>query len=60
LVEELLTERGIAVDHVTICRWVRILTPAFVDAAHSVRHAIGDGRGQAVGPVAAWCGAASV
>jgi transposase-like protein len=32
-VEELLAERGITVDHVTIYRWVQRFTPEFVDAA---------------------------
>jgi len=32
-VEELLAERGIEVDHVTIYRWVQTFTPEFVDAA---------------------------
>jgi transposase-like protein len=41
-VEELLGERGIVVDHVTIYRWVQTFTPEFIDAARSSRHAIGD------------------
>ena len=32
-VEELLAERGITVDHVTICRWVQRFTPEFIEAA---------------------------
>ena len=32
-VEELLTERGIEVDHVTIYRWVQRFTPLPIDAA---------------------------
>jgi transposase-like protein len=31
--EELLAERGIAVDHVTVYRWVQRFTPLFADAA---------------------------
>jgi transposase-like protein len=31
-VEELLGERGVAVDHVTIYRWVQRFTPEFVEA----------------------------
>ena len=31
-VEELLAERGIAVDHVTISRWVQRFTPPLADA----------------------------
>jgi transposase, IS6 family len=31
-VEELLAERGIAVDHVTIYRWVQRFTPELIDA----------------------------
>jgi transposase-like protein len=41
-VEELLAERGIEVDHVTIYRWVQTFTPEFVDAARPSRHACGD------------------
>jgi transposase-like protein len=41
-VEELLAERGIAVDHVTIFRWVQHFTPLLVNAARPCRHAPGD------------------
>ena len=41
-VEELLAERGIEVDHVTIYRWVRTFTPEFIDAARPSRHLVGD------------------
>jgi transposase, IS6 family len=41
-VEELLTERGIDVDHVTIYRWVRRFTPLLAEAARPCRHAVGD------------------
>jgi transposase-like protein len=41
-VEELLAERGIEVDHVTIHRWVRRFTPLLVDAARFGRHRIGN------------------
>ena len=41
-VEELLAERGIEVDHVTVYRWVQTFTPEFIDAARSARHATGD------------------
>jgi transposase, IS6 family len=41
-VEELLAERGIEVDHVTIYRWVQRFTPLLVDAAQPCRHASGD------------------
>ena len=37
-VEELLTERGIEVDHVTIYRWVQRFTPLLIDAARPCRH----------------------
>jgi IS6 family transposase len=40
-VEELLTERGIGVDHVTIYRWVQRFTPMLIDAARPCRHAVG-------------------
>jgi transposase-like protein len=39
--EELLFERGIAVDHVTIHRWVQRFTPLFIDAARDRRQAVG-------------------
>ena len=41
-VEELLGERGIEVDHVTVYRWVQRFTPLFADAARPLRHACGD------------------
>ena len=40
--EELLAERGITVDHVTIYRWVQRFTPEFIEAARFCRHAPGD------------------
>jgi transposase-like protein len=40
--EELLTERGVEVDHVTIYRWVRRFAPLLADAARPCRHAVGD------------------
>jgi transposase, IS6 family len=40
-VEELLAERGITVDHVTIYRWVQRSTPEFIEAARPGRHAPG-------------------
>src|SRR3954453_18588788 len=36
--EELLPERGINVDHVTLFRWVQRFTPLLIDAARPVRH----------------------
>jgi transposase, IS6 family len=41
-VEELLAERGITVDHVTIYRWVQTFTAEFIDAARPARHATGN------------------
>jgi len=41
-VEELLAERGIEVDHVTIYRWVQRFTPLVIDAARLCRHSVGD------------------
>jgi hypothetical protein len=38
-VEELLVERGIEVDHVTVFRWVQRFTPLLIDAARPCRHA---------------------
>jgi IS6 family transposase len=43
-VEELLAERGIEVDHVTVHRWVQRFTPLLADAARPLRHATGDRR----------------
>jgi len=40
-VEELLAERGITVDHVTVYRWVQRFTPEFIEAARPCRHAPG-------------------
>ena len=40
-VEELLAERGIAVDHVSLYRWVQRFTPLLVDLAAPTRHAVG-------------------
>ena len=40
--EELLAERGIEVDHVTLFRWVQRFTPELIDAARPSRHAAGD------------------
>ena len=39
-VEELLAERGIEVDHVTLFRWVQRFTPMLIDAARPCRHAV--------------------
>jgi transposase-like protein len=41
-VEELLAERGVHVDHVTIYRWVQQFTPLLADAARPCRHLVGD------------------
>jgi MMPL family len=41
-VEELLTERGVQVDHVTIYRRVLRFTPLLADAARPCRHRVGD------------------
>jgi DDE domain len=41
-VEELLAERGIEVDHVTVYRWVQTFTSEFIDAARPARHSAGD------------------
>jgi transposase-like protein len=40
-VEELLTERGVQVDHVSVYRWVLRFTPLLADAARPCRHALG-------------------
>ena len=41
-VEELLLERGVEVDHVTVFRWVQRFTPLLADAARFCRHAPSD------------------
>src|SRR6266508_3916662 len=41
-VEELLSERGIQVDHVSIYRWVQRFAPEFAEAARARQHVIGD------------------
>jgi transposase-like protein len=41
-VEELLVERGVEVDHVTVFRWVQWFTPLLADAARFCRHSPGD------------------
>src|SRR6186713_1703262 len=41
-VEELLAERGIDVDHVTIYRWVQRFAPELAQAAQARRHVVGD------------------
>jgi hypothetical protein len=41
-VEELLAERGVTVDHVSIYRWVQRFTPKFIEAARPSRHAPGN------------------
>jgi len=41
-VEELLAERGLEVDHVTVYRWVQRFAPEFAEAARARQHVIGD------------------
>jgi transposase-like protein len=41
-VEELLTERRIEVDYVTIYRWVQRFTPLLAEAGRPWRHTVGD------------------
>jgi transposase-like protein len=41
-VEELLAERGVEVDHVTVYRYVQRFTPLLAEAARPCRHAVGD------------------
>jgi transposase, IS6 family len=40
--EELLAERGVEVDHLTVYRWVQRFTTLFADAARWTRHSPGD------------------
>ena len=37
-IEELVAERGIEVDHVTVFRWVQRFTPLLTDATRFTRH----------------------
>ena len=41
-VEDLLAERGVEVDHVTVYRWVQRFTSLLADAARFTRHSPGD------------------
>ena len=41
-VEELLAERGVEVDHVTVFRWVQRFTPVLVEPARPCPHEVGD------------------
>jgi hypothetical protein len=41
-VEELLAERGVDVEHVTVYRWVQLFTPLVIDAARPCQHSAGD------------------
>ena len=41
-VEELLIERGVEVDHVTLYRWVQRFAPLLAEAARPCRHRVGD------------------
>ena len=41
-VEELLAERGVEVDHVSVYRWVQRFTPLLAEAARPCRHGVGD------------------
>jgi transposase-like protein len=41
-IEELLAERGIEVDHVSVFRWVHRFTPLLADVARFARHSPGD------------------
>jgi IS6 family transposase len=41
-VAELLAERGIDVDHVTVHRWVQRVAPLLADAARFGRHRVGE------------------
>ena len=41
-IEELLAERGVEVDHVSVFRWVQRFAPLLVDAARFARHSPGE------------------
>jgi transposase, IS6 family len=61
-VEELLAERGIEVDHVTVYRWVQRFTALLAEAARPCRHTVGDRwfvdcwTSQSVPPNGCWSG----
>jgi IS6 family transposase len=40
--EELLAERGIEVDHVTLFRWVQRFAALLIDVARPCRHTVGE------------------
>jgi transposase-like protein len=40
--EELVAERGVTVDHVTLYRWVQRFTPSSIEAARPCHHPVGD------------------
>ena len=40
--DELLAERGVEVDHVSIFRWVQRFTPLLAEAARPCRHRVGE------------------
>ncbi len=40
--EELLAERGIDVDHVTLYRWAQRFTPELIETARPFQHTVGD------------------
>ena len=40
--EELLAERGVDVDHVSVFRWMHRFAPTLIDAARFCRHSPGD------------------
>jgi transposase, IS6 family len=41
-VEDLLAERGMEVDHLSVYRWMVRFTPPLAEAARPCRHAVGD------------------
>jgi IS6 family transposase len=41
-VQELLAERGVEVDHVSVYRWVGRFTPLLAEAVRPCRHQVGD------------------
>jgi hypothetical protein len=55
-VEELLTERGVEVDHVTVDRWVLRFTPLLAEATRPCRHAMGS-HWQVDRPISRWLAA---
>ena len=58
-VEELLAERGVTVDHVTIYRWVQRFTPELTPPDRAATQSVADGSSTRPTSVSPACGATS-